>query len=91
MMNHEKRIKNLESELAKLKKIMTAAGLYDDFVPISKASRLLGDSPWVIKDRIKRDPAIALNRHYRMNGNRYQVNIEQWRRLKAADSEAKRS
>ena len=89
-MNHEKRIKNLELELVKLKKIIVAAGLFDDFVPISKASKLLGDSPWVIKDRIKRDPAIILNCHYRMNGNRYQINIEQWRKLKAADELARR-
>lgn len=89
-MNHEKRIKNLESEIDKLRKVIVAAGLFDDFVPISKASQLLGDSPWVIKDRIKRDPSITYNRHYRMNGNRYQINIEQWRKLKVADAEAKR-
>lgn len=90
-MNHEKRIKNLESEIDKLKKVIADAGLFDDFVPISKASQFLGDKPWVIKDRIKRDPAIIYNRHYRMNGNRYQINIEQWRKLKAADELAKRS
>ena len=89
-MNHEKRIKKLESELSQLKKVVMAAGLFDDFVPISKASLLLGDSPWVIKERIKRDGNVVYNRHYRLNGNRYQINVEQWRKLKAADAEAKR-
>ena len=89
-MNHETRIKQLEQELVKLKQMLYSAGLYDEFVPISKASKLLGDSPWVIKERIRRDESVTYNRHYRLNGNRYQINIEQWRKLRAADAEAKR-
>lgn len=50
-MNHESRIKQLETEIINLKQILRGAGLLEKFVPLSIASNALGDSPWVIKDR----------------------------------------
>lgn len=88
-MNHESRIKQLEAEVVNLKQILRGAGLLEKFVPLSLASNILGDSPWVIRERIKSDKGVIINRHYRMNGNRYYINIEQWRKLKAADVKAK--
>ena len=90
-MNHESRIKQLEAEVINLKQILRGAGLLEKFVPLSLASNITGESPWVIRERIKSDERVVYDRHYRKNGNRYYINIEQWRKLKAADVKAKRT
>lgn len=89
-MNHENRIKKLEKELAKVKRqILQLSGSCDDFLPLSQASTHLGINPWVIRNRIKNDTNVELGKHFRMNGNRYQINVEEWRELILSDVKAK--
>lgn len=89
-MNHEDRIKRLEKELESLKGILSSCGLLDKFVPLSLASKQLNLKTWVIRKRIKTDKGVKFGKHYRLNGNRYLINVDQWRKLIAADEQAMR-
>lgn len=80
-MNHEVRITQLEKRLEQLENRLEAHGLLDDWIPVSKSKEIIGESHWVIKNRIKNDPTVKLGKHYRKNGNRYEININQWQKL----------
>ncbi len=80
-MNHEARIAQLEKQLTQLQQRLEAQGLLDDWIPIAKSKEAIGMSQWVIKSKIKNDPTIKLGKHYRMNGNRYEINVNQWQQL----------
>jgi len=87
--NHESRLNQLEKEVNELQNLLKSAGLLDEFTPLSQAARQLGCATWVIRQRIKSDNNIELDKHYRMNGNRYLINVEQWRKLIVSDVKAK--
>jgi hypothetical protein len=88
--DHEGRIKRLEKTVNQLTSIVKAAGLFDDFVPLSQAAKLLSCQTWVIRQRIKTDASVKLDIHYRLNGNRYLINVTEWQNLIHADVKAKR-
>jgi hypothetical protein len=90
-MNHEQRIKNLEKQITKLQKIIEAAGLNQEYLPISQAAKYFGVNPWVIRDRIKNDCSLQVNKHFRLNGSRYLINIRQWQKLIENDLQIKRN
>jgi hypothetical protein len=87
--DHENRIKRLEKTVNQLTSIVKAAGLFDDFVPLSQAAKLLKCQTWVIRQRIKNDTTVKLGTHYQLNGNRYLINVLEWQELIAADVKAK--
>lgn len=80
-MNHEARITQLEKRIEQLEKRLEAYGLLEDWIPVSKSKEVIGQSQWVVKNKIKNDPTIELGKHYRMNGNRYEINIDRWQEL----------
>lgn len=88
--NHDQRIKRLEQKVIQLTSILEATGLLDKFVPLSQAARMLNVGTWVIRQRIKNDRMVILGIHYKLNGNRYLINVEQWQALITADAKAKR-
>jgi hypothetical protein len=88
--NHEQRIKQLEKQVAKLTNIIDGAGLNREFVPISQAAKYFGVNPWVIRDRIKVDSSLKLDKHFKLNGARYLINLKEWKLLIASDAKAKR-
>jgi hypothetical protein len=88
--DHENRIKKLEKTVDKLTDIVKAAGLFDDFLPLSQAAKLLNQKTWVIRERIRNDSRAKLGTHYQLNGNRYLINVSAWKSLIAADVKAKR-
>ncbi len=88
--DHEGRLSRLENRVEQLQGIIKAAGLLDDFIPLSQAAKQLNCNPWVIRQRIKSgDKAIKLGTHYQMNGNRYLINVEKWQQLIVSDVKAK--
>jgi hypothetical protein len=88
--NHEQRIKKLEKQVALLTDIINGAELDREFVPIPQAAKHLNINPWVIRDRIKSDISLELDKHFKLNGSRYLINIKEWKSLIAADARAKR-
>jgi hypothetical protein len=87
--DHDGRIKRLENKVSQLTAIVEAAGLLDSFIPLSQAAKHLKCNPWVIRDRIKNDGKIAHGIHYQMNGNRYLINVQEFKHVISADAEAK--
>lgn len=85
-MNHENRIKSLEKEVEILKQTIKAYGFLDKFIPLSVASKKLQVNPWVIRGQIKKNPLLKLGVHYKLNGNRYLINVRQWENLIAESS-----
>ena len=79
--DHENRIKKLEKTVDKLTDIVKAAGLFDDFLPLSQAAKVLKCQTWVIRQRIKSDSRVKLGTHYQLNGNRYLINVSVWKSL----------
>ncbi len=88
--DHESRIKRLEKTVDQLTGIVKAAGLFDDFLPLSQAAKVLQCQTWVIRQRIKRDRNVKLGTHYQLNGNRYLINVLAYKTLIAADAKSKR-
>ena len=88
--NHNNRLTQLERQVNRLFKIIQAAGLTDNFVPLAQAAKILGVNPWVIRNRIKAGKAEP-DKHYRMNGNRYLINVEAWESLLISDLKAKQN
>jgi hypothetical protein len=80
-MNHEQRLTKLEKEIKELKEQLIAYGLYGEWLPVAQASKVLKQSPWVIKNKIKNYLNIKRNYHYKMNGNRYLINIKHWEQI----------
>lgn len=80
-MNHETRITQLEKQVIQLQKQLQAEGILCEWIPVSKSKKVLGLSSWVAKRRIKVDPQIKPGVHFRMNGNRYEINVSQWRKI----------
>ena len=85
-MDHESRIYQLEKIVAQLQKQLKSQGILEDWIPVSQSKKILGVSSWVIKRRIRKDPEVKLNRHYRKNGNRYEINVDSWSDLIAKSS-----
>jgi hypothetical protein len=80
-MNHEQRLTKLEQEIKEIKERLVAYGLDDEWLPVPQASKVLKQSPWVIKNKIKNNLNIQRNYHYKMNGNRYLINIRHWEQI----------
>jgi hypothetical protein len=80
-MNHEQRLTKLEQEIKEIKERLVAYGLDDEWLPVAQASKVLKQSPWVIKNKIKNNLNIQRNYHYKMNGNRYLINIKHWSQI----------
>ena len=89
-MNHEQRIASLERQVAKLQEIIEGNGLDKKFVTVPEASLALKINPWVLRDRIRNDKTLILGKHFLLNGKRYLINLAEWKKLIAADVEAKR-
>ena len=87
-MNHEQRIKKLEAEVSSLKDVLKSSGLLDKFVRLSVAAEQLNINDWVIRRRIRNDPDLVQGKHYIKNGTYYKINVEQYRKLMAADAKA---
>jgi hypothetical protein len=92
-MNHEHRIAKLEKENELLKQelatIKSILSLDKDWLPLSQAEDILGESYWVLRNNILNNPDIKKNIHYRKNGNRYLVNVEAWKILRGQRSEVR--
>ena len=71
-MNHEQRIKDLEKRIAELEKLITPK---NKWTPLKEGAELLGISKTVIYTRIK-DGILKHNIDYRLNGNRYLINLK---------------
>ena len=87
-MNHEQRIKKLEKEVQNLKDILTTSGILDKFVNLPMAAKQLNIGEWTIRRRIKNDTNLVHGKHYIKNGTYYKINVEQYRKLMAADAKA---
>lgn len=79
--DHDGRIKRLENKVNQLTNIVEAAGLLNSFVPLSQAAKQLNCNPWVIRDRLKKDCSVILGIHYKLNGNRYLISVDEWQKL----------
>lgn len=89
-MNHEQRINNLETKVTQLIEIIEGAGLNKKFIPLPQAAKQLGVNPWVIRERVKKDPGLTLGKHFKKNGSRYLINCQEWKKLIASDVKAMR-
>ena len=87
-MDYERRIKQLEKELTEVKQLLRSSGLIDDFIPVAKAAQQLDQNPWVIKSIIK-SGRVEYGKHYKKNGNRYLINVDNWRRFIISVEQAK--
>lgn len=89
MKSLEQRVNQLEKKVEKLANIIEAEGLNKKFLPLPLAARRLHVTQKVIRYRLKKDKNIIFNKHYRMNGTHYLINVEEWNSLIASDAKAR--
>lgn len=84
----EARVAEIERKQKQHDKIISSLGLNKDFVALPQAAILLEVNPQVLYRWIRK-PGIKLNKHFKMNGNRYLINIQEYRAFENAEASAK--
>jgi predicted transcriptional regulator of viral defense system len=74
-MNHEARIKKLETQIAELSQLVKSLKKDKKWLTLQEVSQQLGISPTVIRNRIL-NGTLKHGYDWKRNGNRYLVNLD---------------